>query len=154
MHQELRRKPRNARSLSGCLLCIWTLSLCAIGRAQEYRPPPPAPSPSGAESGLPAAAAAERPRSLEEAVRLTLVQATSDAYYGLALATARRRAAEESLSAAEEFERATSLLAEAGEVAPIDLGRAQLQTLTRRDELEQARTNETVAAGALRVLVA
>jgi len=35
----------------------------------------------------------------------------------------------------------------------VDLTRAQLQTLTRRDELEKARANEEVAAGALRVLV-
>jgi outer membrane protein TolC len=40
-----------------------------------------------------------------------------------------------------------------GEVAPVDLTRAQLQTLTRRDELRTARANEQVAAGALRVLV-
>jgi len=54
---------------------------------------------------------------------------------------------------AEEFEHITSLLLSGGEVAPVDLARAQLQTLTRRDELERARANEQVAAGALRVLV-
>ncbi len=85
--------------------------------------------------------------------RRALVQGTSEAYYGLALAAARRRAAEDSLSAAEEFEHVTTLLEEAGEVAAIDRGRAQLQTLARRDELEQARGHETVAAGALRVLL-
>lgn len=273
MHQESRRKPRidprnairprrSARSLFACLLGVWTLSVCAVARAQQDQPPAPLPPPaSGAESGFPAADAAERPLTLEEAVRLALlqastfqqatlserivaedvrqaraaflprlagtlsviynspapgvarvpgtprlqsyiaanavteylglvavtgeldvssrlratlkrnlallgaahagtevarralVQATSEAYYGLALATARRSAAEESLRAGEEFERVTSLLEQAGEVAPIDLGRAQLQTITRRDELEQARANETVAAGALRVLL-
>jgi len=55
--------------------------------------------------------------------------------------------------AAEEFERITSLLNSGGEVAPVDLTRAQLQTITRRDELERARANEEVAAGSLRVLV-
>jgi outer membrane protein TolC len=40
-----------------------------------------------------------------------------------------------------------------GEVAPVDLTRAQLQTLKRRDELEQALASEQIAAGALRVLV-
>jgi len=40
-----------------------------------------------------------------------------------------------------------------GEVAPVDLTRAQLQTLKRRDEVEQALANEQIAAGALRLLV-
>jgi hypothetical protein len=34
------------------------------------------------------------------------------------------------------------MLLNAGEVAAVDLTRAQLQTLTRRDELERARVNE------------
>jgi hypothetical protein len=77
----------------------------------------------------------------------------SEAYYGLALANAQLRAAEQNLAAAEEFEHITSLLLSGGEVAAVDLTRAQLQTLTRRDELEKARANEAVAAGSLRVLV-
>jgi len=85
--------------------------------------------------------------------RRALVQAIDEAYYGLALATAKRRAAEQNLSTAEEFERVTSLLLQGGEVAPVDLTRARLQTNTRRDELEQARTNESVASDALRVLI-
>jgi outer membrane protein TolC len=40
-----------------------------------------------------------------------------------------------------------------GEVASVDLTRAHLQTLTRRDELEKARVNEEVAAGSLRVFI-
>lgn len=92
-------------------------------------------------------------RAGTEVARRALLLATNDAYFSLALATARRRAAEDTLSAAEEFERITSLLLQAGEVAPVDLSRAQLQTNTRRDELELARANETVAADALRVLV-
>src|SRR5882672_5659353 len=88
-----------------------------------------------------------------EVARRALVQAVIEAYYGLALATAQRTAAEENLIAAEEFERITSLLFSGGEVASVDLTRAQLQTIARRDELERARANEAVSAGALRVLV-
>src|SRR5437588_1976171 len=88
-----------------------------------------------------------------EVARRALAQAVIEAYYGLALATAQRVAAEGNLAAAEEFERITALLLSGGEVAPVDLIRAQLQTLSRRDELEKARVNEEVAAGSLRVLV-
>jgi outer membrane protein TolC len=82
-----------------------------------------------------------------------LAQAVIEGYYGLALAIAERRAAEENLTAAEEFERITSLLLTGGEVASVDLTRAQLQTLARHDELERARANEEVATGSLRVLI-
>jgi len=88
-----------------------------------------------------------------EVARRALVQAVIDAYYGLALATAQRNAAVLNLAAAVEFERITSLLFSGGEIASIDLTRAQLQTTARRDELERARANEEVAAGSLRVLV-
>jgi outer membrane protein TolC len=88
-----------------------------------------------------------------EVARRALAQAVIEAYYGLALATAQRSAAEINVMAAEEFERITSLLFEGGEVASVDLTRAQLQTTARRDELERARANEEVAAGSLRVLV-
>ena len=88
-----------------------------------------------------------------EVARRALLQAVVEAYYGLAFASAQLQAAEQNLTAAEEFERITSLLLTGGEVAPVDLTRAQLQTTTRRDELERARANEAVAAGALRVLV-
>jgi len=88
-----------------------------------------------------------------EVARRALAQAVIEAYYGLALATADRIAAEGNLAAAEEFERITSLLLSGGEIAPVDLTRAQLQTIARRDELEKARANEEVAAGSLRVLV-
>jgi outer membrane protein TolC len=88
-----------------------------------------------------------------EVARRALIQATTESYYGLAMATAQRRAAEENLAAALEFERITSLLLRGGEVAPVDQTRAQLQTTTRRDELERAIANEAVAAGALRALV-
>ncbi len=88
-----------------------------------------------------------------EVARRALAQAVVEAYYGLALAIAQRGAAEQNLAAAEEFEHITSLLLSGGEVASVDLTRAQLQTIGRRDELERARANEEVAAGSLRVLV-
>jgi outer membrane protein TolC len=88
-----------------------------------------------------------------EVARRALAQAVVEAYYGLALASAQRRAAEQNLAAAEEFERITSLLLSGGEVASVDLTRAQLQTTARRDELEKGRANEVITAGALRVLV-
>src|SRR6266404_1255280 len=88
-----------------------------------------------------------------EVARRALAEAVLEAYYGLALAIAQRTAAEGNLAAAEEFERITSLLLSGGEIAPVDLTRAHLQTIERRDELERARANEEVAAGSLRVLV-
>ncbi|MGH9900143.1 MAG: TolC family protein, partial [Pyrinomonadaceae bacterium] len=84
--------------------------------------------------------------------RQNLVLAVEDAYNTLALASLRRRAAEQNLNAAQEFERITTLLLSGGEVAPVDETRARLQTATRRDELEQGRTAEATAADSLRVL--
>ena len=81
-----------------------------------------------------------------EVAKRALAQAVIESYYGLSLAIAQRQAA-------EEFEHITSLLMSGGEVAPVDLTRSQLQTLKRRDELEQAVASEQIAAGALRVLV-
>jgi outer membrane protein TolC len=88
-----------------------------------------------------------------EVARRELAQAVIEAYYGLALANAQVRAAETNLAAAEEFEHITSLLLSGGEVASVDLTRAQLQTIARRDELAKARGTEAVAAGSLRVFV-
>lgn len=95
----------------------------------------------------------EAARAGTEVARRALVQGVNEAYYGLALAAARRRSAELTLTAAEEFERVTGMLRDAGEVAEVDLTRARLQTATRRDELEQARIAESVAADSLRVFV-
>lgn len=95
----------------------------------------------------------EAAHSGTEVARRALIQATAEAYYGLALAASRRRSSELSLSAAEEFERITGLLASGGEVAQVDLVRARLQTAARRDELEQARAGESAAAEALRVFL-
>ena len=77
-----------------------------------------------------------------EAARMTLIEATEEAYYGVSLAVARRRSAEQTLTAAEEFQRITDLLFNGGEVAAVDLVRAKLQAEGRRDELEQARAAE------------
>jgi len=92
-------------------------------------------------------------RAGTEVARRALAQAVIEAYYGLALATAQRRGAETNLRAADEFEHITSLLLSGGEVAAVDLTRAQLQTISRRDELERARVNEEIADGGLRILI-
>jgi len=95
----------------------------------------------------------EAARAGTEIARRTLIQAVDDAYYGLALSTAKRGALELSVAAADEFARITQLMFNGGEVAEVDLIRARLQAASRRDELEQARVTEIVAAGSLRVLV-
>src|SRR5689334_16220841 len=66
-----------------------------------------------------------------EVAKRALAQAVIETYYSLALAIAQRRAAGGNLAAAEEFERITALLLSGGEVAPVDLTRAQLQTIER-----------------------
>ncbi|HEY2867834.1 MAG TPA: TolC family protein [Pyrinomonadaceae bacterium] len=88
-----------------------------------------------------------------EVARRELQQSVVDAYYALALATVKRRGAESNQQSAQEFEENQRLQLEAGEIAPIDLVRARLQTEQRRDELLQARTDETIAADALKILV-
>ena len=85
--------------------------------------------------------------------RRELIQAVVDAYFGLALSTTKRRGAESNVQAAIEFEENTRLQLEAGEVAPVDLVRSRLQTAVRRDELAQARTDETVNGDSLRMLI-
>lgn len=95
----------------------------------------------------------EAARAGTEIARRALVQGVDDAYYGLALSTAKRRSSELSLTAAEEFAHITELMYSAGEVAQVDVTRAGVQVASRRDELEQARVAASVAAGALRVLV-
>jgi outer membrane protein TolC len=85
--------------------------------------------------------------------RRELLRAVRESYFGLALATAKRQAAEESLRAADEFEKVTALQHEYGEVPDVDAIRARLQRAQRRDDVEQARVQEAIAAAALRVLV-
>ena len=81
--------------------------------------------------------------------RRGFVRAVNELYYGAALATAKRQAAETSLGAAEEFERVTDLNYHAGEVPEIDVIRARLQSAQRRDDLAQARQAEAVANATL-----
>ena len=95
----------------------------------------------------------EAARAGTEVARRALIAGVDDAYYGFALSIAKRRSAELNLTAAEEFGRITDLMLSAGEVAQVDVTRARLQIASRRDELEQARAAEAVAAGGLRVLV-
>jgi outer membrane protein TolC len=95
----------------------------------------------------------EAARAGTEIARRTLIQAVDDAYYGLSLAIAKRSSSALSLAAAEEFGRITQLMYSAGEVAEVDVIRARLQVASRRDDFEQARAAESVAAGGLRVLV-
>ncbi|HMJ09378.1 MAG TPA: TolC family protein [Pyrinomonadaceae bacterium] len=96
----------------------------------------------------------ESARAGSEVARRELVQSVVDAYFNLALSTTKRRGAESNLRAAVEFENNTRLQLEAGEVAPVDLVRARLQTAARRDELAQAATDEAVNGDALRGLIA
>lgn len=86
-----------------------------------------------------------------ETARRNLVNATDEAYLTLAWVTAQRNSAEANLNSAQEFEKLTKLLVDGGEIAPVDSLRAQVQTNSRRDELEQAKTNERIAADNLRV---
>lgn len=88
-----------------------------------------------------------------EIARRELLRGAREAYFGLALASAKRRSAQEALDAAQEFERVTALQHGGGEVPEVDVIRARLQTAQRRDDLEQARVQEAIAAAALRILV-
>jgi outer membrane protein len=104
--------------------------------------------------------AVRRARALLEAARAgtaiarrALIRAVNEAYYAAGLATAKRRAAEQSLAAAEEFERVTRLNFDAGEVPEVDDIRARLQTAARRDELAQARQAEAIANASLGTLL-
>ncbi|HEY0659474.1 MAG TPA: TolC family protein [Pyrinomonadaceae bacterium] len=95
----------------------------------------------------------ESARAGSEIARRDLIQAVSDAYFNLALSETKRSGAEMNLEAALEFENNTKLQLEAGEIAPVDLVRARLQTATRRDELEQAKTEEIVNADSLKFII-
>jgi outer membrane protein TolC len=87
-----------------------------------------------------------------EIARRALVRGVRGAYFGLGLATAKRSSAEETLAAAEEFERVTTLQHTGGELSEVDVIRARLQTAQRRDDVEQARLQESQALAAMRVL--
>ena len=90
-------------------------------------------------------------RAGTETAKRILINAAEEAYFASSLAMAQRNSAEANLQTANEFENLSKLLVEGGEVAPVDLMRAQVQTTTRRDELEQAKANELAAAATLRI---
>jgi len=94
----------------------------------------------------------ESARAGSEVAKRDLIQAVTEAYYGLALSAANRDGALSNLDSAEKFESVTKLNLDAGEVAPIDLTRARLQTQARRDELAQASLDEKINANLLRFL--
>jgi outer membrane protein TolC len=94
----------------------------------------------------------ESARAGSEIARRELVQTVTEAYFNLTLAIAKRRGAEVNLQVANEFENNIKLNLNAGEVAPVDLVRARLQTAARFDELAQAQTEERVAGDMLRFL--
>ena len=105
-------------------------------------------------------AAVRRARALMEAARAgteiarrALIRGVNESYYGAALATAKRRTAEQSLLAAQEFERVTDLNFRAGEVPEVDAIRARLQTAARRDDLAQAKQAEAIANATLGTLL-
>jgi outer membrane protein TolC len=92
-------------------------------------------------------------RAGTEIARRALIRGVNEAYYGAALATAKRMSAETSLAAAEEFERVTCLNFRGGEVPEVDCIRARLQAAARRDELLQARQAEAIANAQLGTLL-
>lgn len=92
-------------------------------------------------------------RSGTEAARRNLIVGLDEAYLNLGLAATKKMAAEENLRVAVDFENLTKLLAQGGEVPPIDGVRADVQTAARRDELLQAELAEQQAADALRVFI-
>src|SRR5712692_6763062 len=95
----------------------------------------------------------EAARAGTEIARRALRRGVAEAYYGAALATAKRIAAEQSLQAAEEFERVTTLNYQAGEVPEVDAIRARLQAAARREDLAIARQQEVIANAALGTLL-
>ncbi len=84
-----------------------------------------------------------------EIARRELVAAVGDAYFALSLTATKRFAAENNLAAAETFEANIRLQLDAGEVAPVDLVRARLQSAARRDDLLASRSDESTASDTL-----
>ncbi len=92
-------------------------------------------------------------RAGTEIARRALIRGVAEAYYGAALATAKRVAAEQSLAAAVEFQRVTCLNYDAGEVPEVDCIRARLQAAQRRDDRLQAQQQEAIANAGLGTLL-
>lgn len=88
-----------------------------------------------------------------EVARRALLRGASEAYYGAALASARKRAADLSLDAAREFQRVTDLNYQAGEVPEVDVIRARLLVAARLDDALQAREAEVIAGTSLGALL-
>ncbi|MCW5961914.1 MAG: TolC family protein [Pyrinomonadaceae bacterium] len=86
-----------------------------------------------------------------EIARRDLIRATDEAYFGLAFSNAQRQATELNLQTALRFENTTKLLVDGGEIPPIDLLKAQIQTTTRRDELAQAKIIEQISENNLKI---
>jgi len=86
------------------------------------------------------------------AARRNLVIATIDAYYGLVLTRQRARLADEALGLAESFVAVTEEQQKRGAGEEADILRARSAARSRRDELAQARLNESIAMGQLRIL--
>jgi outer membrane protein TolC len=86
------------------------------------------------------------------AARRTLVLATIDAYYGLALTRQRRRLADEALSLAEGFLSVIEEQGKRGAAEETDVLRARSAARSRRDELAQAQFAESFAMSQLRIL--
>ena len=88
-----------------------------------------------------------------QVARQNLVLLTERAYYQLALATARLLGARGALASAQEFERITRLLLQAGEVPGVDLERARLLVRDRLAEVENQQGQCTLARESLRALL-
>lgn len=85
--------------------------------------------------------------------RQNLVLATEQAYFALSLASARVESSQRNLATAQEFEKVTRLLLQAGEVPGVDLERSRLLVRDRQAELENQRGLQKGAQASLRALL-
>ena len=86
-----------------------------------------------------------------EIARRDLIQSNRRSIFWFGFFNRSKKAAELNLQAAVDFENTTKLLVEGGENPPIDLLKAQIQTTTRRDELEQAKIIEQISENNLKI---
>lgn len=86
------------------------------------------------------------------AARRSLVIATIDAYFGLALTRQRRRLADEALALAEGLASVTEEQQKRGAASETDVLRTRSAARSRRDEFAQAQLAESLAMSQLRVL--
>lgn len=85
--------------------------------------------------------------------RQNLVLATEQAYFALALASARVEGSQRNLVTAQEFEKVSRLLFQAGEVPGVDLERSGLLVRDRLADLENQRGLQKGAQASLRALL-